>query len=180
MGRGAWRATVHGVAKSRTWLNDFHLFHRCSNFVNSEDGLAFDFGLRHSLKTPILLKIKNLSFIYLVTVPAWHRSQLGKYHCLALRVGLSPFPLSSLFCLQKQPSSVRMCWKSILKVLFKKLKKKFWDLSSSSLHMEMTEKEHGFEMKTYVLLMPVTQWLSAAALSCTNSLSLSVFTGKWG
>ena len=24
MDRGAWGATVHGVAKSRTWLNDFH------------------------------------------------------------------------------------------------------------------------------------------------------------
>ena len=26
MDGGAWGATVHGVAKSRTWLNDFH-FH---------------------------------------------------------------------------------------------------------------------------------------------------------
>ena len=24
MGRGAWQATVHGVAKSQTWLSDFH------------------------------------------------------------------------------------------------------------------------------------------------------------
>ena len=24
MDRGAWRATVHGVVKSRTWLSDFH------------------------------------------------------------------------------------------------------------------------------------------------------------
>ena len=125
MDRGAWQATVHGVAKSRTWLKDFHLFHMCSNFVNSEDGLAFDFGHWHSLKTPILLKIKNLSLFTSWLVPTWHRSQLGKYHCFALRVGLSPFPLPILFCLQKQPSSVRKCWKSILKVLFKKLKKKF-------------------------------------------------------
>jgi len=24
MDRGAWRATVHGVAKNQTWLRDFH------------------------------------------------------------------------------------------------------------------------------------------------------------
>ena len=24
MNRGAWRATVHGVTNSRTWLSDFH------------------------------------------------------------------------------------------------------------------------------------------------------------
>ena len=27
MDRVAWRATVHGVAKSRTWLSNFHFFH---------------------------------------------------------------------------------------------------------------------------------------------------------
>ena len=26
MDRGVWEATVHGVAKSRTWLSDFHFF----------------------------------------------------------------------------------------------------------------------------------------------------------
>ena len=26
MGRGAWQATVHGVAKSWTWLSNFHFF----------------------------------------------------------------------------------------------------------------------------------------------------------
>ena len=26
MDRGAWRATVHGVAKSRTWLSNFHFY----------------------------------------------------------------------------------------------------------------------------------------------------------
>ena len=31
MDRGAWRATVHGVAKSRTRLNDFTFFH-CEGF----------------------------------------------------------------------------------------------------------------------------------------------------
>lgn len=36
-------------------------------FVNSEDGLVFDFGLWHSLKTSILLKIKtSLLFTYLL------------------------------------------------------------------------------------------------------------------
>ena len=30
MDRGAWQATVHGVAKSRTRLSDF-TFHRCTN-----------------------------------------------------------------------------------------------------------------------------------------------------
>ena len=25
MDRGAWQATVHGVAKIQTWLNDFHV-----------------------------------------------------------------------------------------------------------------------------------------------------------
>ena len=82
MDRGAWRATVHGVAKSRTQLNDFHLFCRCSNFVNSEDGLAFEFGRWHSLKTPILLKIKNLSLIYLVTGSCLAQISAGKISLL--------------------------------------------------------------------------------------------------
>ena len=82
MDRGAWRATVHGVAKSRTQLNDFHLFYRCSNFVSSEDGLAFEFGLWHSLKTPILLKIKNLSLIYLVTGSCLAQISAGKISLL--------------------------------------------------------------------------------------------------
>ena len=29
MGRGTWKATVHGVAKSRRWLNDFHFTLAC-------------------------------------------------------------------------------------------------------------------------------------------------------
>ena len=29
MDRGAWRATVHGVTKSRTWLSDFTSLHYC-------------------------------------------------------------------------------------------------------------------------------------------------------
>ena len=32
MDRGAWQATVHGIAKSRTQLSDFHFLSLCRNF----------------------------------------------------------------------------------------------------------------------------------------------------
>ena len=39
MDRGAWQATVHGVAKSQTQLSDFTFFESkpspCSNFLNT-------------------------------------------------------------------------------------------------------------------------------------------------
>ena len=45
MDRAAWRATVHGVAKSRTRLSDFH-FHtihfRVSWFGSTKNKLEFD------------------------------------------------------------------------------------------------------------------------------------------
>ena len=34
MDRGAWWATVHGVAKSRTWLRDWACMHTCSAVYN--------------------------------------------------------------------------------------------------------------------------------------------------
>ena len=39
MGRGSWRATVHGAAKGRTWLSDFH-FH----FHFQTDSMGFPGG----------------------------------------------------------------------------------------------------------------------------------------
>ena len=33
MDRGAWQAIVHGVAKHRTQLNNFHSLHWLSNFL---------------------------------------------------------------------------------------------------------------------------------------------------
>ena len=40
MDRGAWQAIVHGVAKSQTWLSDFHLTaHHCTNRMKTKKSL---------------------------------------------------------------------------------------------------------------------------------------------
>ena len=44
MDRGAWRAVVHGVAKSPTGLSDFY-FHRCINYLGVLKISAFQKGL---------------------------------------------------------------------------------------------------------------------------------------
>ena len=36
MDRGAWQATVHGVAKSQRWLSDFHSFARSAYKLNKQ------------------------------------------------------------------------------------------------------------------------------------------------
>ena len=41
MDRGSWQATVHGVAKSQTWLSDWACTHAYALFTYSEEGFFF-------------------------------------------------------------------------------------------------------------------------------------------
>ena len=69
MDREAWRAAIHGVAKSRTWLNDWtELFsvRKCSNFILLQ--VVDQFSHHHLLK--------RLSFLYCIVLPL-----LSKIRC---------------------------------------------------------------------------------------------------
>ena len=64
MDRGAWKATIHGVAKSRTSLSNFHFKHLCNSYqmsgivatvLQTFTPLAFIIGLR--------IRSYNLHFI---------------------------------------------------------------------------------------------------------------------
>ena len=58
MDRGSWRATVHGVAKSQTWLSDFHM--SCISTVISGAGKCPHlFNLYWSRCLPITCNQKN-------------------------------------------------------------------------------------------------------------------------
>ena len=60
MDRGAWQATVHGVAKSQTGLSDFHLFclKQMSNYESQnylQDCCVLSSGLRKPQRSRLFL-----------------------------------------------------------------------------------------------------------------------------
>ena len=67
MDRGAWQATVHGVAKSRTWLKQLSTHYRAE---------ASQLFLHYPLGFPHLLRFSHIQSFHLVTswneqIPGW-------------------------------------------------------------------------------------------------------------
>ena len=80
MDRAAWRAVVHGVAKSQTQLNNNHWFYKgrghtaafkvCPRIINCEPMLTLDWNLHFAFWRVYVNKANFfLSFLFLVS---WH------------------------------------------------------------------------------------------------------------
>ena len=54
MNKGAWHATIHGVAKSQTQLSDFHFHLRVMSFLSKS-------------KIPVTLRMEPLLLSFLLT-----------------------------------------------------------------------------------------------------------------
>ena len=80
MDRGVWRATVYGVAKSQTWLSDFHIYihthiftHRYISYVYIYLYLYISIQRRQWHPTPVLLPGQSHGRRSLVGCGPWGR-----------------------------------------------------------------------------------------------------------
>ena len=62
MDRGAWQATVNGVAKTQTWLSDFMSFFQC--FCIIFESLFDETRLTYFIQTQVILKVES-SAVYI-------------------------------------------------------------------------------------------------------------------
>ena len=62
MDRGAWQATVPGVAKSRTWLSSFHFMSLHSKAIT--DVISYSSGVKHEYELDGLVEFMTKRFFF--------------------------------------------------------------------------------------------------------------------
>ena len=103
MDRGAWRATVHGVAKSRTWLStNRHIYEGQRRFKNSQTG--------HAILSVISPRMHATMPLHMLCLQSGMPSTLFSLQSSFLKSGLWHCPRSLPLFWGNSVSLSPLCW----------------------------------------------------------------------